>query len=226
MPFGFLQMFAGDPPGGGGGGSDPVTFTEEQVKEREKAAATTAAEKAVKDRFGDLAGMDLKDLKRAVALMKKADEEAAAAASKSKSKGKDDEDALTMEDVEKRAKELLEASQKEQAEATFKRLLRAEVKVLANELGFADWEDAAALADLSKVKENDKGELEGVKEALQELLKKKPHLGKSKGNGSFGADVRGGGSHDDKKKSLEKFANLAKQEGTHAAAPNDPWASK
>jgi hypothetical protein len=106
-------------------------------------------------------------------------------------------------------------------------LLNAEVKVLANELGFADWEDARALADLSAVKENDKGELEGVKEALEALAKKKPHLLKGKqSGGSFGADVRGGGSPDDKKKALDRMAELAKKEGTHAVAANDPWGRK
>lgn len=229
MPFGFLQMFAGDPPGGGGGGGDPVTFTEEQVQARIKEANGTAIEKAIKDRFGDLAGMDLKEVRAAIALKKKADEEAAAAAAKSKNKDKDDESkGIDPAEVEKLLDERLKEREKEQTEKTFKRLLAAEVKVLANELGFADWEDAHALADLSKVKEDDKGNLTGVKEALEELLKKKPHLGKQKpGGGSFGAQFGGnGGSPDDKKKALDRMAEMAKKEGTHAVAENDPWGRK
>jgi hypothetical protein len=128
-------------------------------------------------------------------------------------------------DVEKRVKELLEAGQKEQSEKTLKRILSAEVKVLANELGFADWEDAHALADLSKVTEDDKGNLTGVKEALEELLKKKPHLGKQKpGSGGFGAAVPN--SQEQKKTSLENIKKMAQTEGTHVVAANDPWARK
>jgi len=141
------------------------------------------------------------------------------------SKGKGEEGtALSMEDVEKRAKELLEAGQKEQNEKTFKRLLAAEVKVLASELGFADWEDAHALADLSKVEEDDKGNLTGVKEALEDLLKKKPHLGKQKLGGAFGAHVGGTGSGgSDKKARLEHMKKMAQEAGNVTSAANDPW---
>jgi hypothetical protein len=123
-------------------------------------------------------------------------------------------------DVDSRIEEKLQ----EQNEKTFKRLLAAEVKVLANELGFADWEDAHALADLSKVKEDDKGNLTGVKEALEELLKKKPHLGKQKsGTGAFGANVGGGTGGSDKKDRLERMKKLAQDTGTATTAANDPW---
>ena len=223
MPYGYLQLFAGDPPGGGGGGDDPVTYTEEQVQAKIKEATGTAIEKAIKDRFGDLAGMDLKEVRAAIALKKKADEEAA---SKSKNKDKDGDDkGIAPEDVEKLLDQRLKEREKEQNEKTFKRLLAADVKVLAAELGFADWEDAHALADLSKVKEDDKGNLTGVKEALEELLKKKPHLGKQKpGSGAFGANVGGGsGGGSDKKDRLERMKKLAQGAGTTAPAAHDPW---
>lgn len=130
-------------------------------------------------------------------------------------------------DVEALVEEKLKAKQKEQDDRTFKRLLTAEVKVLANELGFADWEDALALADLSKVTEDDKGNLVGVKEAMEELLKKKPHLGKQKSGGSFGANIGGSGSPEDKKKSREAIIDLAKSRGTVGGqTAYDPWANK
>lgn len=98
---------------------------------------------------------------------------------------------------------------------------------MANELGFADWEDALALGNFSNVKEDDRGDLEGVREAMEDLSKRKPHLLKQKpGSGSFGADVRGGGSPDDKRKALDRMAELAKKEGTHTVAANDPWGRK
>ncbi|MBB6689915.1 scaffolding protein [Cohnella xylanilytica] len=223
-----LQLFAGDGGGSGGSGGDggssggsggdgggEKTFTQAELDQHVQ-TRVARAEKAAQKALAKELGYDSVEAMQAA--LKKPEG----------GKGKDGDGAtLTIEDVEKRAKELLEASQKDQAEKTFQRLLRAEVKVLANELGFADWEDAAALADLSKVKENDKGELEGVKEALEELLKKKPHLGKQKpGSGAFGAEVRGGGSPDDRKKALDHMAELAKKEGTHTVAANDPWGRK
>lgn len=220
LPFGFLQLFAGEDGGGGGG----ETFTEEQVQARIKDATGSAVDKAIKDRFGDLAGMDLKEVRAAIALKKKADEDAAAAA-KSKHKDKDGEDkGIAPEDVEKLLDERLKEREKEQNEKTFKRLLAAEVKVLANELGFADWEDARALADFTSVKESDKGEIEGVKEALEALAKKKPHLLKSKqGIGRIGADI-GGGAPEDKKKRQDDIISLAKNRGTVGGqTAYDPW---
>jgi hypothetical protein len=141
-------------------------------------------------------------------------------------KGKEGDDKKTEPvDIEKLLDERLKEREKEQNEKTFKRLLTAEVKVLANELGFADWEDALKLADLSKCKENDKGEIEGVKEALEDLAKKKPHLLKQKlGGGKFGADVRN--SPDEKKKTNERLIELAKNRGVVTKPENDPWARK
>jgi hypothetical protein len=128
-------------------------------------------------------------------------------------------------DVDKLVDEKLKAKEKEQNDKTFKRLVASEVKVLANELGFADWEDAHALADLTKVTEDEKGNITGVKEALEELLKKKPHLGKSKpGSGGFGSNVPN--SQEQKAKSLEAIKKLAQNEGTHVVAANDPWVKK
>lgn len=61
-----------------------------------------------------------------------------------------------------------------QGEATA-RLIRAEVKAVALKAGIVDI-DGLALADLSKVKFNDKGELEGADDAIEALKKAKPYL--------------------------------------------------
>ncbi|QWU17386.1 hypothetical protein SAMN04487895_104228 [Paenibacillus sophorae] len=145
-----------------------------------------------------------------------------------KLKDKDKGGKLDPAEVDRLVDEKIKAREKEQNDKTFQRLLNAEVKVLANELGFADWEDARALADLSAAKENDKGELDGVKEALEALAKKKPHLLKAKqGSGRIGADISGG-SADDKKKRREDIVNLAKSRGTMTGgqAVHDPWSRK
>jgi hypothetical protein len=223
-----LQLFAeGDGSGGSGGngggdgdgakggcagaGGGEKTFTQAELDQHVQ-SRLSRAEKAAQKALAKELGFD--SVEAMTAALKKPDP-------------KQEDKKTEPVDIEKLLDERLKEREKEQNEKTFKRLLTAEVKVLANELGFADWEDALKLADLSKVKENDKGELEGVKEALEELLKKKPHLGKQKpGSGAFGANVGGNNSADDKKKALERYAELAKKEGTHAVAPNDPWARK
>ncbi|GGH17276.1 scaffolding protein [Paenibacillus segetis] len=141
-----------------------------------------------------------------------------------KSKGKEKEDGkLDPAEVDRLVDEKIKAREKEQNDKTFKRLLTAEVKVLANELGFVDWEEAYALADLTGAKEDDKGNITGVKEAMEELLKKKPHLGKQKqGSGRIGANVPN--SLEQQKKSKEEIINLAKSRGTVGGQTAfDPW---
>lgn len=207
-----LQMFAEDPPPT----TPPVVPPVEPVKTHTQADIDKAvqdrlprAEKAAKVALAKELGFDSL--------------EAMTAAIKPKEKSKDPTDPI---DVEKLLEEKMKEREKEQNAKTFKRLLASEVKVLASELGFADWEDAHALADLSKVTEDDKGNLTGVKEALEELLKKKPHLGKQRpGSGSFGAAVPN--SQEQRKKSQEAMINLAKSRGTVGGqAAHDPWANK
>lgn len=120
-------------------------------------------------------------------------------------------------DVDKLVEEKLKAER----EKTFTRLRNSEVKIQAKELGFADWEDALALADLSEVKEDDKGNIVGVKEALEELTKKKPHLLKQKSN-SFGGNIPNSQNHS--AKSLENIKNLAKNRNASTNTAHNPWA--
>lgn len=176
-----LQLFAEESGGeeSGGSGGDPKTYTEEEVKAKLKEERKSAAESAIKKRFGDLADMDIEEIRAAVELKRKSDEE-------NKGSGSNPDP----EDIDKRVEALLKDREKEQNQKTFTRLLNAEVKVFANELEFADWEDARKLADLTQVKENEQGELEGVKEALEALAEKKPHLLKSKpSKGVFGSNI-------------------------------------
>jgi hypothetical protein len=223
-----LQLFAGDGGGSGGSGGDggdvnngggagggEKTFTQAEV-DAMMGQRVTRAEKAGQKALAKDLGYESVEAMQAA--LKKPE---------SSSKGKGDEGkGIDPADVEKLLDERLKEREKEQNEKTFKRLLAAEVKVLANELGFADWEDAHALADLSKVKEDDKGNLTGVKEALEELLKKKPHLGKQKGgSGAFGANVGGGGTPADKKAHQEALIKAAQTRGipTGNSTVYDPW---
>lgn len=55
-------------------------------------------------------------------------------------------------------------------------LIKAEVRIQARELGFADLSDVEKLADLTGVSVDDDGGVTGVKEALEKLAKAKPYL--------------------------------------------------
>lgn len=197
---------------GSGSGNGEKTFTQAELDQHVQ-SRVSRAEKAAQKALAKQLGFD--------------SVEAMQAALKPKDKDNDKKEGLDPADVDRLVDERIKEREKEQNDKTFKRLLNAEVKVLANELGFADWEDARALADLSAVKENDNGELEGVKEALEALAKKKPHLLKAKqGSGRIGADI-GGGTPENKKKRHEEIANLAKNRGAIGGqAAYDPWARK
>ena len=73
--------------------------------------------------------------------------------------------------------------------------IRAEVRVVATRLGFANPDDAFALADLTDVAVEDGGSVKGVEKALKVLEKAKPYLlnGKDSGVGtpSRGSRKRG-----------------------------------
>lgn len=124
-------------------------------------------------------------------------------------------------DVDKLVETKLQEKLKAEQDKTFKRLVNAEVKLMANELGFADWEDALALADLSEVKEDEKGNIVGVKEALEALKTKKPHLLKAT-NRNFGVDVNN--TQQRTKESLDNIKKLASTRGAQQTTAYNPWA--
>lgn len=83
-------------------------------------------------------------------------------------------------------------------------IIKAEVKVLANELGIVDPDAAMALADLSKVQVTEDGKVEGVKEALEALLQAKPWL-KKQSSGPIGSGTNPPGAGRDDKKPANLF---------------------
>lgn len=210
-----LQLFAGDG-GGSGGGEDGDSGA---TGGGEKTFTQTELDQHVQQRLGRAE----KDAQTALAKTLGYESVEAMQTALKKSETNPEDKKNEPVDVDKLVDEKLQAKLQEQNEKTYKRLLAAEVKVLANELGFADWEDAHALADLTEVKEDDKGHLNGVKEALEELLKKKPHLGKQKAaSGTFGANIGGGTSNTDKKERLEQMKKLA-QKSVNTSTTYDPW---
>ncbi|WP_370222003.1 scaffolding protein [Cytobacillus sp.] len=222
LSVGSLQTFAGDPGGGAGGsgtdpggaaggGTDPggeeafATFkTQEDLNKR-----LSRAEKKGQKELATSLGFE------SVEAMQDALKQKEPPATKTGQGKEKDPDPVNVDAV-------VEAKLKEERDKTFKRLVNAEVKVLANELGFADWEDALALADLSEVKEDEKGNITGVKEALEALSKKKPHLLKATKQGQFGASIPN--NQQRQKESLENIKKMATNRGTQQTAANNPWA--
>jgi hypothetical protein len=102
------------------------------------------------------------------------------------------------------------------------------VQAKDKETYFADATDAKALVDRSKIIYNEEtGEVTGVKEALADLLKAKPHLAGNGGSpdgspGSSGGGQRQGGGG--AKGGLEEGAEIAKQRNEQRKPKaNDGW---
>lgn len=205
-----LQFFADpdpddDPDGGKGKGEDKpfAVFNNKEDLDKRISRAEKAGQKALAKQLG------FETVEEMQAALKK--EEPA------DPKGKDEK-----KDKAPDVDEIIDAKLKEERAKTFTRLLTSEVKVVAKELGFADYEDALKLADLSEVKENDKGEIEGVEEALKALSEKKPHLLEKKSTGGFGADITKKNQSD--KDRLESIKKLAQSRGSQAqSSVNNPW---
>lgn len=113
-----------------------------------------------------------------------------------KAKKEADEAAKTELEKEKARAEKAEQEKKDALAAANTRLVNAEIKVFAVQVGFVDPADAVALVDRTGIQVDEKGNVSGAKEAVDSLAKAKPHLvGKGKPDGSPGA--AGNGSRQD-----------------------------
>ncbi len=75
----------------------------------------------------------------------------------------------------KKASEEAEGKIKEVHTASEQRIIRAEMKAAAIKAGMVDL-DGLKLADLSKIKLNEQGEVEGAEALMEEMKKAKPYL--------------------------------------------------
>lgn len=75
----------------------------------------------------------------------------------------------------KKAAEEADGKVKEANTAAEQRIIRAELKAAALKAGMVDL-DGLKLADLSKIKLNEQGEVEGADELMEEMKKSKPYL--------------------------------------------------
>lgn len=168
--------------GKGAGGEGKVTFTDEQqahidklIGERAKRAEASAAKKALEARAKELGFESAEEMEAAVKAHKDAQDKAKT-------------------DLEKaqEAAQKAEAEREKALSAANDRLIRAEVKLQASELGVVDADAAYALMDRSEVEVADDGAVKGVKEALEALVKAKPYLKGSATPGRSGGEFGGG----------------------------------
>jgi hypothetical protein len=206
-----LQFFADGGDGGGDGGDGGSGGDSGAGSGTEKTFTQEDVNKMIKDRLPRAEKKAQEALAKSLGFESVEAMQAAINPNKDKDKDKD------TVDVDK----VVEAKLKEERDKTFKRLVNSEVKLVANELGFADWEDALALADLSDVKEDEKGNIVGVKEALEALKTKKPHLLKAT-NRNFGVDVNN--TQQRTKESLDNIKKLASTRGAQQTTAYNPWA--
>jgi len=94
--------------------------------------------------------------------------------------------AMTEAERLKAEKEEAEKKGKAAMEAANKRLVKAEVKAAAAEMGLIDADAAYALLDKDTIEVTDSGDVKGVKKALEALVKERPWLKKAAGSGSVG----------------------------------------
>lgn len=100
-------------------------------------------------------------------------------------------------DPDKNFEAQIQEAQRKAQEAEQKaneRLIRSEVKFQATELGIVDPDAAFALMAKDGIKVNDDGTVEGVKEALENLIKEKPYLKGQSTSPKGGGDFSGGNS--------------------------------
>lgn len=113
--------------------------------------------------------------------------------------------------------------------AANERLIKAEVKVVSTQLGIVDPDAAYALMDRSVVKVDDAGNITGVKEALETLLKAKAYLkapsGGAANNAVGSASNPGAGNPPDQVEAARKLAEERNKGGQPAANSYNPWAT-
>ncbi|MNV17754.1 hypothetical protein D3C71_1085510 [compost metagenome] len=164
-----LQLFAEDPT------PDPEpTPTPEPTPEPEKTFTQAELDRIIADRLAraNKGREDYDDIKAKLAEIEKAEEERKKA------------EMTAAERLEAEKAEALKAAEDAKAErdkaltAANQRLIKAEFRAIARELNIRTdaLDDAYVLADLSVVKVDDDGNIDGVKDVVEALLTNKPFL--------------------------------------------------
>lgn len=149
-------------PGGQQGDQGARTFTPEQQAEMDRIVgerAVRAKQSAIGDLLKELGVEDVGALKRQLDAQREAEEA----------------EKTELEKAQERLAEM-ERQQRESDAATRDRLIRAEIRMQAAQMGFRNADIAYAAADLSAVDIGEDGEVSGVKDALESLAKAEPYL--------------------------------------------------
>lgn len=211
-----------DPNAGGQGGGQQqtkVSFTPEQqaeldriLGERLSRAEKTAAKKALEARAKELGFDSVEAMEAALKAHKEAQE-------KEKSELQKAQEAKAAAEAKAKAAE-------ERAKMALIRAAFAE-QAIAHNLVSAD--DAFKLADLSKVTVNDDGTVEGVKEAVEQLVKEKPYLVKQtggQGGAGGGNPPRGNVATEDPAEYGRQMAAKRNQQQEQTSSGFDPWSDQ
>ena len=178
--------------GGGGGSGDPpsgnapqqtgdVTGAGDKTKPKDGRVEFTEEQQAKIDEIV------VERLERAKSKWESEQEEAQKKAEAEAEQKRLEEQAEWQKLAERRAEETATAQAEAQrlSEEMASVRIRHAVEILAAEMGFQSPGDAFGLADLAGVKISEDGEVRGVKEALEKLVKDKPYLLK-KAHGGIG----------------------------------------
>lgn len=80
--------------------------------------------------------------------------------------------------------------EKQKLEASLKDLTKSQAVItMAQGMGFKDPSDAIKFVNINKLDVNENGEIEGLEEELDNVLKQKPYLAEDNGGNSLGADI-------------------------------------
>jgi hypothetical protein len=150
--------------GDGGSGDDDKKFSQADVDRLQADRAKRAKKAAVKNLLEELGFDDVTALKTVLSEHQKAQE----------AQKTDLQKAQEERDSEKAAREQLEARYKRER---IDRIIEREARGM--EFAETAIPDVTLLIDRSEIDEDDKGQISGVKEALQSLLEAKPHMKKA-----------------------------------------------
>lgn len=148
-----------------------------------------------------------------------------------KAKEIEEQNKSELEKAQAKNTELEQLNQRIKEEAD-RKLVNAELKVFATQNGFADPQDAVALADRAGIEVGEDDTIKGVKEAVEALAKAKPHLlgkqSKAPVGGAFnpGGDGDGGLSEEELgRRDAERRLKAKQQENTSDKGYN-PWVNE
>lgn len=158
-------------------GTTPTVFTQDQVDKIVGDRAKRAEESAVAGLLKTLGVENQDALKVLVEAARKAEVDKLSEAQKAQKR---------IEDLEASVKQA-KADAQTAMDAANEKLLKSQVQLTAQSLGFVDPSDAILYIDKTKVKVDDAGNFSGIEEMLKEIAKAKPHLVKPTAGGVIGA---------------------------------------